>query len=337
MKTTSWYRSLLPIVLLSCNALCVTGCVGTIGASEEEVGRDEGLLSALNALLADNVFPIAGSTRQSCSDSYGDPRPNGRTHQGIDCFAPKGTELVAVEDGFIRYARPGGPFSCKEGGDFSGNRISLTGTSGTRYYYGHLENIYVSNGLPVKKGQTIGTVGNTGNALCSVPHLHFEISIPPKYSTIDPFPVMATWGATSGTDQGSPTPSGNDQGSPMPSGNDQGSPMPSGNDQGSPMPSGNDQGSPMPSGNDQGSPMPPIQSVTLHRMYADGDHFYTISQQEVDFALGLGYGLEDYVGVGRVLSCADDGYGATLSALESCNRRPFLYDEFGGTQCRYRP
>ena len=146
---------------------------------------------------AHNAFPISGASRRSCSDSFGDPRSGGRTHMGVDCFAPLGTPLVAVEDGAIRYATPGGPYDCTTGGDISGNRVSLRGRSGYVYYYGHLNTILVATGQPVARGQVIGTVGMTGNAACSTAHLHFEVKCGEAGEPFDPYPPMATWGLVS--------------------------------------------------------------------------------------------------------------------------------------------
>jgi murein DD-endopeptidase MepM/ murein hydrolase activator NlpD len=89
------------------------------------------------AVPTNNYFPIAGYTRASahCSNNF-----SVGGHEGTDCFAPYGTRLIAVEAGRIDYVRPqASPFNCSTlTGDGSGNRISLTGNSGSRYYYGHL-------------------------------------------------------------------------------------------------------------------------------------------------------------------------------------------------------
>ena len=113
---------------------------------------------------------------------------------GVDCFAPLGTPLVAVEAGWIRYATPGDPFDCTSGGDISGNRVSLRGRSGYVYYYGHLDTILVATDQPVEKGQVIGTVGQTGNAACSTPHLHVEVKCGDNGTPFDPYPSMAHLG-----------------------------------------------------------------------------------------------------------------------------------------------
>ncbi len=63
------------------------------------------------------------------------------------------------------------------------------GIFGQSLYYAHLDSILVSGGKRVKTGDTLGLVGNTGNAKTTSPHLHFGI-----YTTngaIDPLPFVA--------------------------------------------------------------------------------------------------------------------------------------------------
>jgi hypothetical protein len=143
----------------------------------------------------DNAFPIRGYLG-SCANNFGVPRSPDRLHEGVDCFAPLGTPLVAVETGSIRYATPGEAFSCATGGDISGNRVSVRGESGYVYYYGHLDTIAVATDQLVQKGQVIGTVGRTGNASCSTSHLHFEVKCGENGEPFDPYPPMTTWGRT---------------------------------------------------------------------------------------------------------------------------------------------
>ncbi len=144
----------------------------------------------------DNAFPISGRLRSSCTNSFHQPRGD-RLHLGVDCFAPLGTPLVAVEAGTIRYATAGDPFSCATGGDISGNRVSVRGRSGYVYYYGHLDQILVQTDQWVEEGQVIGTIGRTGNAACSSAHLHFEVKCGENGEPFDPYPPMATWGSPS--------------------------------------------------------------------------------------------------------------------------------------------
>ena len=72
--------------------------------------------------------------------------------------------------------------------------MSLRGRSGYVYYYGHLDTILVDTDRPVERGQVIGTVGRTGNAACSTPHLHIEVKCGDDGPPFDPYPVMADVG-----------------------------------------------------------------------------------------------------------------------------------------------
>jgi len=112
------------------------------------------------------VFPIAG--RASIGSFWGDDRDGGkRKHRGIDIFAKKGTPVVAIEDGVI---------TSREETRLGGKVLWLRPSGAWwRAYYAHLDEQLVTAGTWVKKGQVIGTVGNTGNARTTPSHLHFGI------------------------------------------------------------------------------------------------------------------------------------------------------------------
>ena len=87
-------------------------------------------------------------------------------HQGIDIRAAEGTEVIATETGTITKA--------KFDGDW-GNLIIIAHADGYTSYYAHLRNFKVKEGQIVKKGETIGYVGNTGKS--KGPHLHYEVRL----------------------------------------------------------------------------------------------------------------------------------------------------------------
>lgn len=99
------------------------------------------------------------------SSPYGASRGS-RRHAGIDLRNPKGTPFAAAADGVVIYASYSGSY---------GNIIKIDHGGGLQTYYAHCDSMYVSVGETVKKGQTIGTVGSTGNATGNV--LHFEVRI----------------------------------------------------------------------------------------------------------------------------------------------------------------
>lgn len=112
--------------------------------------------------------PVVGASRQSIISFYGDARDGGkRRHEGIDIFAPKGTIVVAPSDGVITSV----------GYNSLGGKVIWMNDSRRKhsYYFAHLDSQIVRSGVIVKQGDTLGTVGNTGNARRTRSHLHFGI------------------------------------------------------------------------------------------------------------------------------------------------------------------
>ena len=126
------------------------------------------------------VCPIDGFS--TFTDTWGAPRSGGRSHQGVDMLAARGTPTVAIESGTIRRMGNGG---------LGGITVWLTGQSGDEYYYAHLDAWApgLSVGQSVATGELVGSVGSTGNASYSVPHLHFEFH-PGGGSAINPYPLV---------------------------------------------------------------------------------------------------------------------------------------------------
>ncbi len=120
------------------------------------------------------LCPIAGAT--SFTDTWGAPRSGGRSHRGVDMFAARGTPIVAVVSGEVRHSSS----------SLGGLQFYLYGDNGTRYFGSHLDSSAASG--RVSAGTVIGTVGNTGNARWSSPHLHFEIH-PGGASAVNPTPA----------------------------------------------------------------------------------------------------------------------------------------------------
>ena len=126
--------------------------------------------------------PVNGAV--SFSDSWGAPRSGGRTHEGVDMLAARGTPLVAVVDGTIKRMRDS---------TLGGKTIWLRGDNGHEYYYAHLDShasgLYV--GQSVKVGEFIGTVGTSGNAPAHIPHVHFEYH-PDGGGAVNPTPLVTS-------------------------------------------------------------------------------------------------------------------------------------------------
>jgi peptidoglycan LD-endopeptidase LytH len=129
------------------------------------------------------LFPVAGASLSAIGGVFGDARDGGaRAHEGVDIFAARGTPVIAVTDGYIRQAR-----NTPTGG------LVIWQADATReltYYYAHLDELIVREGTWVRAGDTIGTVGNTGNARGTRHHLHFGIYRPGTIP-VDPGPLLA--------------------------------------------------------------------------------------------------------------------------------------------------
>jgi murein DD-endopeptidase MepM/ murein hydrolase activator NlpD len=112
------------------------------------------------------AFPVP--QKGKVGSLWGDARDAGaRKHEGIDIFAPKKTPIVAVAEGRITRV---------EETSIGGKVIWLRLTDREfNIYYAHLDEQIAKVGDMVKAGEVIGTVGNTGNAQTTSPHLHFGI------------------------------------------------------------------------------------------------------------------------------------------------------------------
>lgn len=114
------------------------------------------------------AFPVAGHGMNSIGSFFGDPRDGGRReHHGVDVFARRGTPVLAAADGYVTRVA-----DTNIGGRVVWQRDSRTGNS---IYYAHLHRQLVRSGQRVSVGDTIGLVGNTGNARTTPPHLHFGV------------------------------------------------------------------------------------------------------------------------------------------------------------------
>jgi len=146
---------------------------------KEFADRAKALFAPIGAMAL--RIPVVGIVARELSDSWHDPREGGRVHKGIDIFAKRGTEVVAVSDGIVSYI----------GEQRLGGRcIWLTTEAGTAFYYAHLDRwapgLY--EGMEVQAGDLLGYVGNTGNAAHTPSHLHFGIN--QNDDMVDPYPLL---------------------------------------------------------------------------------------------------------------------------------------------------
>ncbi len=130
--------------------------------------------------------PVVGARDgRDFTNDWGYPRPGGRSHEGTDIFADRGTPVLSVGDGTVkevRYTDTG----------IGGLYVSIWVAPGEHWYYAHLDSIVpgMAPGVPVSDGQQIGTVGNTGNARTTPPHLHIGHYFDDVAE--NPYPILAS-------------------------------------------------------------------------------------------------------------------------------------------------
>ena len=136
------------------------------------------------------LVPVAGVVASQLRDSFDAGRDGGRVHRALDILAPRGTPVLAADDGRVLRVRPNA---------LGGNTVYTTDPAGrVVYYYAHLDAYRsgLAEGATIARGDVLGTVGTTGNAPKDTPHLHFQVMrMPPdgRYwdgDAINPYPLF---------------------------------------------------------------------------------------------------------------------------------------------------
>lgn len=133
------------------------------------------------------LMPVEGVRVRQVSDTWGAARSEGRAHEGTDIFAPEGTPVRSATVGFVYriddVAR-------------GGLTVTIVGGAGRRYFYTHLSGVApdLRDGQYVTTDTVIGSVGNSGNAAGTPPHLHLGIYGGEletcEWRAINPFPLL---------------------------------------------------------------------------------------------------------------------------------------------------
>ena len=114
------------------------------------------------------LMPVQGFDLRQLRDDFAEKRGT-RVHEAIDMPAPRGTPVLAVDDGVVKKL-----FTSAAGG-LTVYEFDPSGTYS--YYYAHLDRYAegLREGEVVRKGDQLGYVGTSGNAPANTPHLHFTI------------------------------------------------------------------------------------------------------------------------------------------------------------------
>jgi murein DD-endopeptidase MepM/ murein hydrolase activator NlpD len=180
-------RALGPRTRRKALAVTLAACVGT---SAWAVARPIVDRSDYEGLAARKLsLPVAGAKAGDLRDDYNDAR-GGHTHEALDIPAPRGTEVVAVEDETVAKL-----FTSRDGG------LTVYAFDPSRtycYYYAHLDRYAegLAAGMTLKRGEVLGYVGTTGNAPPRSPHLHFgifKLGADKRWwegTPLDPYPVL---------------------------------------------------------------------------------------------------------------------------------------------------
>lgn len=188
-RNLKWVIPLFLLIAFACSLLSLRSCASLIELNEfgEAVGDDE-VANCVEAGELDPDNPFAGWPLQGGVNwglvfaTFCDPiyfQNLGSVHRGVDFAYPIGHGVLASAGGQITRAELGHAMR--------GNNIEICHESGYCAIYMHLTDLFVLVGDVVDAGQTIGTVGSTGNS--TGPHLHFEVRTPAG-TAVDPAPSL---------------------------------------------------------------------------------------------------------------------------------------------------
>lgn len=179
-----WTFRVASLVLLV-SALASVAIAAVINVKAPAAGADDLQLLAARRL----AMPVKDYDSTRLHDNFDEMRGT-RRHEALDIMAARGTPVVAVDDGVVAKL-----FTSVAGGitvyQFDPGEKFV-------YYYAHLERYAdgLREGAPVRRGDTLGYVGTSGNAPKNAPHLHFAIfRLGPdkrwwKGTAVNPYPYL---------------------------------------------------------------------------------------------------------------------------------------------------
>lgn len=136
------------------------------------------------------MVPVLGRGILDVEDTFDHARSGDRVHRAVDVHAPRGTPVLAADDGRVLAIKVNA---------LGGLTVHCADPAGRLvYYYAHLDRYApgLTEGQAVRQGDVLGYVGTTGNAPADVPHLHFQVmrlTDPKRYwdgPALDPRPYF---------------------------------------------------------------------------------------------------------------------------------------------------
>ncbi|GGJ61202.1 peptidase [Deinococcus aquiradiocola] len=135
------------------------------------------------------AMPVAGVRVRQVADTWRAARGAGLLHAGQDVFAPRGTVVRSATAGLVWMTG-----SSVRGGTW----VYVLGAGGRLYYYAHLGAVArgLREGQAVTPATVLGTVGTTGDAEGTPPHLHFAVferygpGSPCRFPALNPLPLL---------------------------------------------------------------------------------------------------------------------------------------------------
>lgn len=206
-----------PVALNAARLLIAVSCIGALLAGVSPSPADAEPYSITLPIDPDYLDQVYWS------DTWGAPRSGGRSHIGVDMMGPKMVPLIAANDGEVTWGR------------FDNDRgtiVRFRDAAGWEYQYIHINNdtpgtddgnasclqalsaklcnaldgTRIERGTPIKAGELIGYLGDSGNAEWTAPHLHFEIYQPEGEDTtpVNPTPLVDAARERAQNDPGDP-------------------------------------------------------------------------------------------------------------------------------------
>lgn len=138
------------------------------------------------------MVPVEGRGVLDVEDTFDHARSGARVHRAVDIRAPRGTPVLAADDGTVLAIKRNALGGLTVYAVDPGRKLV--------YYYAHLDRYApgLAEGQRLRQGDVLGYVGTTGNAPPDVPHLHFQVMRlvdPARYwdgPVLDPRPYF-TW------------------------------------------------------------------------------------------------------------------------------------------------